>query len=239
MVIGIDEVGRGCWAGPLVVGTVALGEDAGLVGLADSKKLSANQREQIAAQIKSKALDYALGWVNAGEIDAYGLTFSVGLAMRRALHDLKPGPYTEIIIDGNYNFLSLQPPPNPNPNSNPKPPSSYRSRSDLPQPTHIDPCNTRCKIVCERSDLTHLGGGGFGVRTVVGGDGVVDSVSAASILAKVARDDYMKKISAKFPAYGFDKHVGYGTKLHRGNLAKHGVCTIHRRSYKPVMDLIQ
>lgn len=73
---------------------------------------------------------------------------------------------------------------------------------------------------------------------VIGADGTVPEVSAASIVAKVARDNYMQQAALKYPKYGFDKHVGYGTKLHSDMLAKHGVCILHRHSFKPIRAIV-
>jgi len=95
-------------------------------------------------------------------------------------------PYDQIIVDGNYNYLS-----------------------------HIS--NT---------------------IAVIGADGTVPEVSAASIVAKVARDTYMVQAAKKYPQYGFDKHVGYGTKLHSDMLAQNGVCVLHRRSFKPIKAFV-
>ena len=75
-------------------------------------------------------------------------------------------------------------------------------------------------------------------RAVIGADDLISSVSAASIIAKVARDQYMVEASVKYPEYGFEKHVGYGTKLHSDMLEKHGVCAIHRRSYAPIKQAL-
>jgi ribonuclease HII len=181
-IVGIDEVGRGCWAGPLVACAAIL--HTPVVGLRDSKKLTAKQRLVLALQLRASA-HYGLGWVTPEEIDQLGLTAAVSLAMSRALEQLTE-PYTEVIIDGNYNYLP---------------------------------------------DVT-------GVSTLVKADDLVPSVSAASILAKVARDRYMTKLGEKLPLYGFEKHVGYGTKLHREALARHGVTSAHRRSYRPVQALL-
>lgn len=178
--VGLDEVGRGCWAGPLVAGAVILNQP--VIGLKDSKKLSKLQRERLAAEIQVRALAIGLGWVGSSEIDELGLTKAVRLAMQRALAEINTS-YNEIIIDGNYNFL------NDTPNS----------------------------------------------KAVIGADNIVPAVSAASIIAKVARDNYMRGQASKaYPQYEFDKHVGYGTKLHRDRLQAYGVCKLHRLSYKPV-----
>jgi ribonuclease HII len=178
--VGIDEVGRGCWAGPLVAGAVIL--QSPIPGLKDSKKLSKLKREKLAATIKVEALAIGLGWVTPEEIDTIGLTEAVRLAMQRAVAQIAV-PYEEIIIDGNLNFLA------------------HDKRA----------------------------------MAVIKADDSVPSVSAASIVAKVARDQYMVgDMHAAYPQYHFDKHVGYGTKLHIEALAKFGPSVIHRLSYKPV-----
>src|SRR5690242_4594181 len=105
--VGIDEVGRGCWAGPVVAGAVILNEP--VEGLKDSKKLTKRQRETFAAGIHAAAA-VGLGWAAPAEVDELGLTEAVRLAMRRALERLEPETaYDEIIIDGHLNFLSENP----------------------------------------------------------------------------------------------------------------------------------
>jgi ribonuclease HII len=184
MIVGIDEVGRGCWAGPLVAGAVLLGEP--IKGLKDSKKLSKIQRERLDAEIRVMAAAYGLGWVTPQEIDTIGLTAAVKLAMERACEQITM-PYEQIIIDGNLNFFA----------GNPK------------------------------------------ASTLVGGDNLVPAISAASIIAKVARDQYMAALSARYPGYGFEKHVGYGTAVHSAALKQLGVTDMHRKSFKPVLALLQ
>jgi ribonuclease HII len=182
--VGIDEVGRGCWAGPVVAGAVILDEP--ISGLKDSKKLSKKQRARLASEIHVSALAVGIGWVQPAEVDEIGLSAAVGLAMQRALKQILVG-YDEIIIDGNFNFLP----------DNPK------------------------------------------AKAIIKADTSVPAVSAASIVAKVARDNFMAEISAKYPGYGFEKHVGYGTALHLEKLKLHGVSDLHRRSFKPVQALLQ
>lgn len=182
--VGIDEVGRGCWAGPVVAGAVIL--KAEIPGLKDSKLLTSRQRERLAAQIEMEAIAFGLGWVDAATIDAVGLTAAVGLAMRRALEQILVN-YDEIVIDGNVNFLR-----------------------DLPK-----------------------------ARTLVKADQTVAAASAASIIAKVARDKYMFDMALKYPDYGFERHVGYGTALHLERLQANGLSDLHRRSFKPVQALLQ
>lgn len=104
MILGIDEAGRGPWAGPLVVGAVVLG-GAEIEGLDDSKKVTKNKREILYGEIISKALCVSSGWVSAQEIDDLGMTGALKLATRRAVEKISV-PYTEIIIDGTVNFLA-------------------------------------------------------------------------------------------------------------------------------------
>jgi ribonuclease HII len=182
--VGIDEVGRGCWAGPLVAGAVAL--KAPIPGLKDSKKLSKSQRDKLAVVIHAEALAVGIGWVSAGELDAVGLTEAVRLAMERALQQIEIA-YDEVIIDGNINYF---------------------------------PDNVKA-------------------RAIIKADDTVPAVSAASIVAKVARDNYMSELGAPYDRYGFEKHVGYGTALHLERLKLHGISDIHRRSFKPIKAIEQ
>lgn len=179
MLVGIDEVGRGCLAGPLVAGAVVLGPP--IPGLRDSKKLTKKQREAFDTTIRASAIAFSLGWVMPAEIDTLGLTKAVRLAMQRALSAIT-APYDSIIIDGNYNFLAAHP-------------------------------------------LS---------STMVGADDLVPAVSAASIIAKVARDQWMAEAAPAYPGYAFERHVGYGTKAHIHALQTLGACELHRRSFKPV-----
>lgn len=181
--VGIDEVGRGCWAGPLVAGAVIL--DAPMVGLRDSKKLSKSQRERLAAEIQIQASAIGLGWITPVELDSLGMTESIRLAMRRALESITSA-YEEIIIDGNINYF---------------------------------PTDARTKAVIKADDT-------------------VPAVSAASIIAKVARDKFMYDAALEFPHYLFEKNVGYGTAAHIAALEKFGVSELHRKSFKPIKAFI-
>ncbi len=183
MILGIDEVGRGCWAGPLVVGAVVLGT-AGIEGLDDSKNLSKARREQLAPQIVADASGVGLGWVSAAEIDEIGLSAALKLATKRAVQEVRV-PYHEIIIDGTVNFL---------------------------QGTSLESY----------------------VRTTPKADALFPSVSAASIVAKVARDAYMQEQDAVYPEYGFRAHVGYGVAKHRAMIELYGVTPLHRLSIIPL-----
>lgn len=180
MIVGIDEVGRGAWAGPLVVGAVALGGSE-IPGLTDSKKLSAKRRSEFASLIRKRAKGIGLGWVSAENIDKYGLSHALKIAAKLALEEIKV-EYDEIIIDGTLKLIE--------------------------------------------DDR---------VTTMKQADLLVPTVSAASIVAKVARDYYMREVAHKeLPNYMFDKHVGYGTAAHLAALKTHGTSKLHRLSFAPV-----
>ena len=183
MIVGIDEVGRGAWAGPLVVGAVLLGGRE-IAGLTDSKKLTRAQRELLDLEIRQNARAVGLGWVSAKQIDAIGLSNALRLASKRAIAHIRHD-YEEIIIDGTFNFLG-------------------------------DPR----AAVMKKADL------------------LIPSVSAASIVAKVARDNYMKHLDGIFPNYKLKSHVGYGTAGHRKAIVEHGVASIHRLTYAPLQPYV-
>lgn len=189
VILGIDEVGRGPWAGPLVIGAVILPKENQdwQNDLTDSKKLTAKKREQLAEIILRESPATALGWVSARELDVNGLSDSLKLATRRAVRQIRAQnvPFNEIVIDGTINFLA----------------------------------NTTLEKY---------------VTTLKKADFLVKEVSAASIIAKVARDNYMKELAQLYPDYGFEKHVGYGTAIHKAALEKYGPTPEHRTSFKPV-----
>lgn len=185
MILGIDEVGRGPLAGPLVVGAVVLGE-AKIEGLTDSKKLSKKQREELDKTIRQNATAIGLGWVFPDEIDTFGLSAALRKATIDAVSQIKV-PYHEIIIDGTVNFL---------------------------KDTNKGPYVT----IIKKADL------------------LIPSVSAASIVAKVARDTYMEEQDKNYPEYNFKQNVGYGTRRHMEALSLHGTTPLHRRSFAPVSE---
>lgn len=183
-ILGIDEVGRGPWAGPLLVCACVLHQP--IPNLTDSKKLDRRKREALEPIIKQNST-YGFGWVSANELNRIGLSAALRQATRDAVKEVK-APFHQIIIDGHINFLS-----------------------GTPLASHV--------------------------TTLIKADLLVPEVSAASILAKVARDNYMKNLAKKYPAYHFDQHVGYGTALHKKALELHGPCPEHRTSFKPIMSL--
>ncbi|MCW1907821.1 MAG: ribonuclease HII [Candidatus Saccharibacteria bacterium] len=179
--IGIDEVGRGAWAGPLLV--VAYRQTGEMPsGIGDSKKIIKKRRESLAHELELCG-DRGFGWVEAQEIDAVGLTAAMHLAVARALAGITALSDEKIIIDGHINY-------------------------------------------CPKQFIN--------VMTVIKADGSVPAVGAASIVAKVARDAHLQKLAALYPQYGFDRHVGYGTKRHQDALQLYGITPEHRQSYKPV-----
>lgn len=195
IILGIDEVGRGPWAGPLVVGAVILDDEFKnlpvYAELADSKKLSKKKRLILSQIILEQAAASATGWVSAEEIDQYHLSASLKLATRRAVKQIlqQKIPFTEIIIDGTSNFLQNTPLENQ-------------------------------------------------VTILKKADSLIKEVSAASIIAKVARDNYMEKLALAYPHYGFEQHVGYGTAKHKSAIKTHGICPEHRTSFRPIREII-
>ena len=179
-IAGIDEVGRGSWAGPVVAAAVILPDECELADVRDSKVLSAKQRHRVVRDIKKTALAIGIGWVASAEIDAQGLSWAVRQSGLRALADLGCA-YNAVILDGRDNYL------------------------------HDD-----CYSVVE-----------------VGADAKCLNVAAASVVAKVARDNYMMIIHRQYPHFGFDANKGYGTRQHERALAV-SISPAHRLSYRPV-----
>jgi len=182
-VAGVDEVGRGPLAGPVVAAAVILPLDFVLPGLADSKKLSPSRRTALAAILRDQVTDWGLGCVAPGEIDRINIHQATLLAMRRALVALRRLP-DHLLVDG-----------------------------------------------------CHVPKGPWTGTAIVGGDGLEPAISAASILAKVWRDDWMLALHERYPMYGFDRHKGYPTPAHRRALECHGPCPEHRRSFAPLAGL--
>ena len=181
-IAGVDEVGRGTLAGPVVAAAVIW--PVGMpwpAGLNDSKKISSARREKLTTLIQAHALSYAYGQIEADEIDRINILEATKRAMLAAVAQLTP-PADFLLIDA----LQLK-------------------ASPLPQ------------------------------RAIIKGDATVYSIAAASIIAKTYRDALMKKWHADYPAYGFDKHAGYGTAFHLAALREHGPCPLHRRSFRGVL----
>jgi len=184
-VAGVDEVGRGPLAGPVVAAAVILDPDQPIEGLMDSKKLTEKRREVLAEEIKEKALAWAISRVDVDVIDEINILQGSLRAMSISVSELKQQP-DFVMIDGN-------------------------------------------KIP---ADLT------INAEAVVKGDDRVPCISAASIIAKVARDHEMIEMDSIYPGYGLAKHKGYPTKLHIEALHELGVTKIHRRTFGPVKKVL-
>jgi ribonuclease HII len=184
-VAGVDEVGRGPLAGPVVAAAVILDPERPIEGLADSKKLSEKRREALAEIIKEQALSWALGRAEVEEIDRLNILQASLLAMQRAVAGLQPAAEFAL-VDGN-----------------------------------------RCP------DLT------CPAEAVIKGDDRIPVISAASVIAKVARDREMVALEQTFPGYGLAQHKGYPTKVHLESLQRLGVTTIHRRTFGPVRKILE
>ncbi len=185
LVAGVDEAGRGPLAGPVVAAAVILDPRERITGLDDSKKLSAARRARLAAEIRARALSWAVGWAEPSEIDEVNILAATMLAMRRAIRRLDVTPIG-VQVDGNR----------------------------LPDLSFGD---------------IRLEG-----EAVVGGDGRIAAIAAASILAKTTRDGIMEFLDRIYPEYGFARHKGYGTRIHLERLQRHGPCAQHRASFAPV-----
>ena len=195
-VAGVDEVGRGPLAGPVVAAAVILPQAFTHPEIKDSKLLSAKQREKLAPIIEQAALSWALGVVDVAAIDRLNILRASLTAMAQALHGLsRQADY--VLIDGNQKiplevFAELD-------GNGAKPPQQ---------------------------------------KTIVQGDRLCLSIAAASIVAKVARDRMMVDFDRQYPDYGFAGHKGYGSAAHLAALRRYGPTPIHRRSFKPVRDLL-
>lgn len=178
-VAGIDEVGRGPLAGPVVAAAVILPQDCWIDGVADSKKLNADRRLDLYEKIVRTALVFGVGAASPREIDRINIRRATALAMQRAIARL--GGADHLLVDG----LSVP---------------------ELGTETHT---------------------------AFVGGDGCVHCISAASIVAKVTRDRLMAKLAARYPQYGWERNMGYGTPEHLEALDRLGPTPHHRRSFQP------
>lgn len=182
IIAGVDEVGRGPLAGPVVTAAVIL--QAPIDGLMDSKKLTPLKRKRLALEIREKSLCFAFGRAEIEEIDRLNIHHATLLAMQRAIAGLSIMP-DQILIDG-----------------------LFIPNTSIPS------------------------------QAIVKGDEKIAEISAASILAKVCRDEEMETMDSLYPGYGFADHKGYGTKFHLDALQSLGPCPIHRRSFSPISSLL-
>ena len=202
IIVGVDEVGRGPLAGPVVACAAVLRSPDILPVLNDSKKFTRPKREAIYDKVKDACECYAIASASVEEIDSLNILEADFLAMRRALQALgMPGlaeadPELPVEVRGSF-----------------KPNSTVLVAVD--GNLKINGLDQRCQF------------------PVIKGDGLVASISAASILAKVFRDRYMDHLAQEYPGYGFEKHAGYGTKAHLDAIRKLGRSPVHRKSFHP------
>ncbi len=193
-IAGLDEVGRGPLAGPVVAAAVIFSRGIFHPDIRDSKLLTHKKREALAAWIKEHALTCGVGIVGSEEIDRINILRATFLAMTHALRQCRPEP-DYLLVDGPHKI----------------PLSSFAGK---------------------RGQL------GFVPRqkAIKKGDRLCFSIAAASILAKVARDQMMVEYDRLYPDYGFAQHKGYGCSFHLAALARYGPSPLHRRSFKPVRE---
>lgn len=193
-VAGVDEVGRGAWAGPIVVAAVLierrelprLRRQPWFSQVADSKQITPVVRAMVAAAARG-AVRWAVAGVSSSTIDSVGIAEANRRAVRLAVARLVPAP-RYVLAD-------------------------YVARLGVTI-------------------------AGAPARTIAKGDATVFSIALASIIAKVHRDNLMQALDTRYPGYGFAKHKGYGTALHRAALRRLGPCPQHRRSYRPVASAL-
>ena len=184
LIAGVDEVGRGPLAGPVVAAAVILNREHPIAGLDDSKRLTEKRRNGLDALIREHAVHYCIAEADVEEIDRLNILHATMLAMQRAVAGLGVPP-DKVYVDGNR----------------------------LPD------------LACE-------------AEAIVGGDGSVPQISAASIIAKVYRDKLMRDLHESYPQYGFASNKGYPSKQHREALLEHGATPLHRRSFAPVRQVL-
>ncbi|WP_304038654.1 ribonuclease HII [Fibrobacter succinogenes] len=249
IVVGIDEVGRGPLAGPVVACAAVLKSPDALLTLNDSKKLSRPKREAMFDAVKDACACYAIASASVEEIDEMNILEADFLAMRRALQALGfPGlnesaPEIPIEVKGSFaeaaaaarNAIRVILTPKAEDNSEgeccdhacmgiTEPKSWGVAPSSGGLPKILIAVDGNLKIDKMPQDIQ---------MPIVKGDGRIASISAASILAKVFRDRYMDKLEELYPGYGFDKHAGYGTKAHLDAIRRQGFTPAHRKSFHP------
>ena len=242
IVIGIDEVGRGPLAGPVVACAAVLKSPDALLTLNDSKKLSRPKREAMFEQVKDACACYAIASASVEEIDEMNILEADFLAMRRALQALGfPGlnetaPEIPIEVKGSFADAAKAVAANDamqNVILTPKAEgSSEGSSNEYPLSSFVSRLSSNILIAVDGNLKIH-GVPAEKQMPIVKGDGRIASISAASILAKVFRDRYMDKLEELYPGYGFDKHAGYGTKAHLDAIRRQGFTPAHRKSFHP------
>jgi ribonuclease HII len=222
LVAGLDEVGRGAWAGPVSVGVVVYpGRVRAPKDLRDSKMLTEERREAVFPLVTEWCTDWSVGHADPVECDRLGMTAALRLAARRALAGLASPPHV-IVMDGGHDYVS-----------EPKePPGPGRGQGTLGV-ARPGRSGDAASLAVPPTSLAVPP-----IRTVVKGDAKCVSIAAASIVAKVVRDRMMRGLSASFPAFDLDRNKGYPSPTHRTALAGFGLTSLHRRSWSYVDDLV-
>jgi ribonuclease HII len=226
--IGIDEAGRGCLAGPVVAAAVYFPEHfdfaARLPGLTDSKKLSEDKRNKLAALVEEQALAYGVGLIWQDEIDSINILNATFRAMSRAVFALAAKLSGSAVRD-----VAL-------------PPLLVDGNKTIPE-KHWQNCAEGIHLSALAWDhylplwVSPLPSGAPALpeqHAVVDGDALIPSISAASVLAKTVRDGLMERLDTVYPGYGIARHKGYGTKEHLDALAAKGPCPLHRKTFRGV-----
>lgn len=199
LTIGIDEAGRGPWAGPLFAAVVILNPEQEKIlvenGIKDSKKLTERKREKLFNLIINNSVFYKIKFYSSRKIDKDGIYKSTQKLIKQLATEIPENflKSSKILVDGRFPGLKI--------------------------------LNSR------KEEIPH--------ECIIRGDAKINAIAAASILAKVQRDKFMLKLDKIYPEYQFAKHKGYGTKLHMEMLSKFGPCREHRKSFKPIKDLIK
>ncbi|HYV33943.1 MAG TPA: ribonuclease HII [Candidatus Limnocylindria bacterium] len=205
-IIGCDEVGRGCLAGPVVAAAVVLTlEPKGLKEVRDSKLLSADKRTELEPVIKENAVAWSIAEVSSNEIDVINIHYASLLAMRRAVDKL---------------ILTI-----------PSAPEESLSNARVKGSLHsaaLGRDDTLFLFVDGKFKVPALS---INQEAIIGGDNKVLSIAAASVIAKVYRDDLMQKFHNEYPAYNLKQHKGYATEQHRKIILEQGLTPIHRLSF--------
>jgi len=219
VVAGVDEVGRGSWAGPLTVAAVVADPDKRIYKVRDSKMLTPVERETLYERIRGWARAVSVGHASVDDCNKLGMAEAQRLAARRAVDGLCL-KVDHVLMDGSWDFLT------PSPSSATKPDVSTDSDSD--PDSGMDADGGMVVEVCD--DVPD-------VTTVVKGDAVSLSIAAASVVAKVVRDRLMIAAADCYPGYGFASNKGYRCPRHVASLAAWGPCAIHRRRWVFMDDL--
>lgn len=213
--IGVDEAGCGCLAGPVVAAACHLPLDSRMGLIRDSKLLSASQRERLLGEFRNCGAVWATGAASVEEIDRVNIRGATYLAMRRAVHAL----LQPVSLRGAGSDEAI---------SN----SAHKSRDCHVGSIAIDPPRNDTGSAFALVDAWHVPELPIPQRAIIHGDRLVKSIAAASIIAKVTRDQMMDELDAQFPQYGLKAHRGYATVAHREAIRKYGHSVIHRLTFR-------